>query len=67
MIKLKRKKKLERGLEGNIKWIEIFFFFWKFLDKFVLKTWINGRVFYFIDILSGVGDIFLLSCQVLHY
>ena len=32
------------------------------LDKFVLKTWISRRVSYFIGILSGVGDIFLLGC-----
>ena len=32
-----------------------------FLDKFVLKTWISRRVFYFVGILSGVRDIFLLD------
>ena len=34
-----------------------------FLDKFVLKTWISRRVFYFVGILSGVRDIFLLDCS----
>ena len=33
------------------------------MDKFVLKTWISKRVSYFVDILSGVGDIFLPSCS----
>ena len=32
------------------------------MDKFVLKTCISRRVFYFIGISSGVGDIFLLGC-----
>ena len=32
------------------------------MDKFALKTWISRRVFYFIGILSGVGDIFLPGC-----
>jgi len=40
------------------KWTEKFFLI-KFLDKFVLNTWISRRVSYFVNILSGVGDIFL--------
>ena len=45
------------------KWIENFFFV---LDKFVLKTLFSNRVFYFVGILHGVKDIFLLDCpQVL--
>ena len=32
----------------------------KFL-KFILKTWINRRMSYFLGSLSGVGDIFLLG------
>ena len=40
----------------------IFFFFFFFVDKFVLKIWISGKMSYFVGILSGVGDIFLLSC-----
>ena len=49
----------------------IFFFFWSsviilfkkfFWNKFVLKIWISGKMSYFVGILSGVGDIFLLSC-----
>ena len=36
------------------------------MDKFVLKTWISKRVFYFVGILCRVGDIFLSACpQVL--
>ena len=34
------------------------------MDKFILKTLINRRVFYFIGILSGIGDIFLPGSQV---
>jgi len=34
----------------------------KILNKFILKTWISRRVFYFVGILSGVGDIFLSDC-----
>ena len=37
-------------------------FFFSFLDKFVLKSWISRRVSYFVGILSEVGDIFLLGC-----
>ena len=37
-------------------------FFFSFLDKFVLKSWITRRVSYFVGILSEVGDIFLLGC-----
>ena len=45
------------------KWTKKFFFFLiEFLDKFVLKTWISSRVSYFVDNLSGVGDIFLPCC-----
>ena len=40
----------------------LFFIFYFFLDKFVLKIWISGKMSYFVGILSGVGDIFLLSC-----
>ena len=32
------------------------------MHKFVLKTWISGRVFYFVGILNGVGNIFLPCC-----
>ena len=32
------------------------------MDKFVLKIWISGNMSYFVGILNGVGDIFLLSC-----
>jgi len=32
------------------------------LDKFVLKTWISRKIFYFVGILHGVGDIFLPDC-----
>ena len=32
------------------------------LDKFVLKTWISKRVFYFVGILSRVRDLFLQGC-----
>ena len=38
-----------------------------FLDKFVLKTWISRRVFYFVGILSGVRDIFLLDCPQIFF
>ena len=38
------------------------FFLIKILDKFVLKTWISRRVSYFVGILSGVRNIFLLDC-----
>ena len=37
------------------------FYLKKKLDKFVLKIWISRRVSYFVGILSGVGNIFLLS------
>ena len=40
------------------------FFFKKKKTKFVLKTWISRRVFYFVGILSGVGDIILPRPQV---
>ena len=40
----------------------LFCFYFFNLDKFVLKTWISRRVSYFVDILSGVGDIFLPVC-----
>ena len=36
-------------------------FFIQILDNFVLKKWINKRIFYFVSILSEVRDIFLLS------
>ena len=36
-------------------------------NKFVLKTWISRRVSYFVGILSGVGDIFLLSCPQVYF
>ena len=59
---------MERDLEENIQsglrnfFIYIFFF----VNRFVLKTWINRRGFYFVGILNGVGDMFLLGCpQVL--
>ena len=39
-----------------------FFNFFFLVDKFVLKIWISGKMSYFVGILSGVGDIFLLSC-----
>ena len=32
------------------------------MDKFVLKTWIRRRLFYFVGILSGIRDIFLSDC-----
>ena len=32
-------------------------------DKFVLKTWISRKVFYFVGILSVVRDIFLSGCS----
>ena len=32
------------------------------MDKFVLKTWISRRVSYFLSILIGVENIFLLGC-----
>ena len=32
-------------------------------DKFVLKTWISRKVFYFVGILSIVRDIFLPGCS----
>ena len=32
-------------------------------DKFVLKTWISRKVFYFVGILSVVRDIFLPGCS----
>ena len=41
----------------------IIFFFLIFLDKFVFKTWISKRVFYFVGILSGVENIFLSRCS----
>ena len=58
---------LEHGLEGNIQsGLKFFIFYFLFLDKFVLKTWISRRVSYFVGILSGVRNIFLLNCpQVL--
>ena len=40
----------------------LLFFIYLFLDKFVLKIWISGKMSYFVGILSVVGDIFLLSC-----
>ena len=61
----KKKEKLECGLEGNIEvdWeVFLFYFNFNFLDKFVFKTWISGRVSYFIGILCGVENIFLLGC-----
>ena len=45
-------------------WIKkVFFFnFWIFFfDKFVLKTWISRRLSYFLGILRGVENIFLLG------
>ena len=49
---------------------EFFFFFLsniiililKKLENFVLKIKINSKIFYFVDILSGVKEIFLPDC-----
>ena len=38
-------------------------FFFNFF-KFVLKTWISRGMSYFVGILSGVGDIFVLGCPL---
>ena len=45
--------------------LELFFFFW--ISRVVLKTWVGGRVSFFVSsVLCGIGDIFLLNCpQVL--
>ena len=46
------------------KWTMKFFYFW--IRFFFWKTWISRRVSYFVGILSGVRNIFLLNCpQVL--
>ena len=42
--------------------IFLFILFYFNLDTFVLKTWISRRVSYFVDILSGIEDIFLPGC-----
>ena len=42
--------------------MSLFYFKIFFWNKFVLKIWISGKMSYFVGILSGVGDIFLLSC-----
>ena len=34
----------------------------KKLDKFVWKTWISRRLSSFVDILSGIREIFLQGC-----
>ena len=34
--------------------IYLFFLFFIILDKFILKTWINRKMSYFLGILSGV-------------
>ena len=48
---------LEHVLEGNIQsGLKFFIFYFLFLDKFVLKTWISRRVSYFVGILSGVRN-----------
>ena len=53
---------LEHGLEGNIQSrLKFFIFYFLILDKFVLKIWISKRVSYFVGILSGVRNIFLLN------
>ena len=55
------------GLEGNIQsgLGIVFFFFW--ISRVVLKTWVGGRVSFFVSsVLCGIGNIFLLNCpQVL--
>ena len=64
MIKKKKKKRLERYIEGNIQSGLRFYLFIE--DRCFLKTWISRRISYFVDILSAVGDVFLPSCpQVL--
>ena len=69
LIKLKKKKKKKKI--GTWSWgkyqsgLRIFYFFY-FLDNFVLNTWISRKVSYFVNILHEVRDIFLSSCpQVL--
>ena len=55
------------GLEGNIQnGLGIFFFFF-WISRVVLKTWVGGRVSFFVSsVLCGIEDIFLLNCpQVL--
>ena len=53
------------GLDNLVIYKLALSYFFFFLDKFVLKTWISRRVFYFVGI-RGVGDIFLPICpQVL--
>ena len=32
------------------------------MDNFIFETWISRKLLYFISILSGVRDIFLLGC-----
>ena len=43
------------------KWTKNFFFSLIF-GSVCLKTWISRRVSYFVGILYGVRDIFLLAC-----
>ena len=62
------KKKLEHGLEGNIpsglrSFLFFFYFLFLILNKFVLKKLISRGVSYLVNILSGVGNIFLLDCS----
>ena len=49
--------------------LEIFFFFkfYFWISRVVLKTWVGGRVSFFVSsVLREIGDIFLLDCpQVL--
>ena len=42
--------------------LDRFSFLESILDWFVLKTQISRRGSYFVDILNGIGDIFLPSC-----
>ena len=44
-------------------WYSVIIIIFLILDKFVLKIWINKKLFYFIDILSGIGNIFLSGCS----
>ena len=48
--------------------LKFFFFqFYLWISRVVLKTWVGGRLSYFVSsVLRGIGDVFLLDCpQVL--
>ena len=60
LYKVKKKKKNWNVILREIsKWTEKFFFFF-FLN---FNFWISRRVFYFVGILRGVRNVFLLGCS----